>query len=540
MWDMESRVELDQNNSSIISNPSSRVQTPRSSDVDDRSSKRQSGISMDSFPNDGDIGSGSKHPSSYYPPIPVAQRGGVNLPVKMDVQLELDSQLAKSLQTSEDEISAKILANVPSDGPSPSGMLRASAKDPNEVVAESIQHEEEILSSIPVREDWHGDTGVGAKPFHRNLDLLREAGAGKASSQASPASQTKPASLQFTPGVMDDHRVRFSVTPGAKPGEHQAPTRTAVPQSLMDNNSADGRTMMCARQGTEHLKRGEPFEAKKCFERGLSLNDGSVKLRMRIHAQLAQLYLDEKDYAVASDHVQAQLSLARELELIQQECLALRMLSMIKFQHGMSIDRDETLDEFEQVADAGLMFGEALTACQELIQKSESDPKCASIAARSQRDMMKVHMVLKNQVEAENAAKTHLSEIRKYGQRREIARAVLSLALLRIQNGESGDSSWYKKDFDEVQELLWEQAALGEEIKDGFIKGKAYYEISKLMENAGSWAQWYGPAKARQFLRKAQEGYATLESPTTSQQDEIEDIEERLVALEADPSCSIQ
>ena len=51
-----------------------------------------------------------------------------------------------------------------------------------------------------------------------------------------------------------------------------------------------------------------------------------------------------------------------------------------------------------------------------------------------------------------------------------------------------------------------EQAAIGEEIGDPYIKGKAYYEISKLMEGAGSWADWYGPAKARQFLAKAMEG----------------------------------
>jgi hypothetical protein len=54
-----------------------------------------------------------------------------------------------------------------------------------------------------------------------------------------------------------------------------------------------------------------------------------------------------------------------------------------------------------------------------------------------------------------------------------------------------------------VIELLWEQCAIGESISDPALVGNAYYQISKLMEDAGSWADWYGPAKARQFLQKA-------------------------------------
>ena len=34
-----------------------------------------------------------------------------------------------------------------------------------------------------------------------------------------------------------------------------------------------------------------------------------------------------------------------------------------------------------------------------------------------------------------------------------------------------------------------------------------YFEISKLMETAGSWADWFGPAKARQWLDKAITSY---------------------------------
>jgi hypothetical protein len=63
-----------------------------------------------------------------------------------------------------------------------------------------------------------------------------------------------------------------------------------------------------------------------------------------------------------------------------------------------------------------------------------------------------------------------------------------------------------------VIELLWEQCAIGESISDPALVGNAYYQISKLMEDAGSWADWYGPAKARQFLQKAISNFEVRQS----------------------------
>lgn len=49
----------------------------------------------------------------------------------------------------------------------------------------------------------------------------------------------------------------------------------------------------------------------------------------------------------------------------------------------------------------------------------------------------------------------------------------------------------FQKEFDSALELMWEQAAIGEEVGDQLLVAGAYYEISKLMETAGSWASWY-------------------------------------------------
>ena len=88
-------------------------------------------------------------------------------------------------------------------------------------------------------------------------------------------------------------------------------------------------------------------------------------------------------------------------------------------------------------------------------------------------------------------------------------------------------------------ELLWEQAAIGEEIGDASMIAKAYHEISKLMEDAGSWAAWYGPAKARQYLQKAIEAYSAVTPRTAKAKAGLLDCSRRLTALDADTGCSV-
>jgi hypothetical protein len=114
--------------------------------------------------------------------------------------------------------------------------------------------------------------------------------------------------------------------------------------------------------------------------------------------------------------------------------------------------------------------------------------------------------------------------------------------MLRAKCGEAGETYWDKREFDGVMELLWEQAAIGEEVDDTILVGQAYYAISKLLEGAGSWADWYGVAKARQFLKMAIDAYEA--SPTKLSKRlkaECDDCKARLEALDdtAEGGCSL-
>ena len=311
---------------------------------------------------------------------------------------------------------------------------------------------------------------------------------------------------------------------------------------LTTRKSSNNPSIVCARQGVMHMQQGEMPAARKCFERSLSLDQGSRSLQLKLRTQLSIICRGMGSHKEAKEHAGAQLELVRSMRgsnkaTLAEEYDAIRAVGVASLTVGLALGRDEDTDDPEKVAEEMLV---ALTHFEELAKLAETHSN-SLVTARAWRDVMKVHRALRNDLQSLNAAEKHLELIRGRGERAEIGRAVAACASLRAKCGEAGDTYWDKREFDGVLELLWEQAAIGQETGDSVLVGQAYYSISKLMENAGSWADWYGVAKARQFLKRAIDSYEASPTKLTRRlQAELKDAKRRLEALEdPDNNCAV-
>ena len=111
--------------------------------------------------------------------------------------MELDESVARALQRVEDEVAAQMLAHeqeaqaaaaaaagagAAGAGEGPSAFRMERSAGPEEMVVASLQREESILSAIPVKDDWHGDTGGWDAPAAAPPTAGSSSGVGEASS----------------------------------------------------------------------------------------------------------------------------------------------------------------------------------------------------------------------------------------------------------------------------------------------------------------------------------------------------------------------
>jgi len=331
-------------------------------------------------------------------------------------------------------------------------------------------------------------------------------------------------------------------SPTPSTGGGGAATAAQSKLSMRTTSGSDNPSIVCARQGVMHMQKGEMSAARKCFERSLALNQGSRSLQLKLRTQLSIICRGERSYNEAKVHAAAQLELVRTMRGVNKATLieeydAIRAVGVAALTSGLALGRDEDTDDPEKVAEEMKV---ALLHFEELAKLAETHNN-SLVTARAWRDVMKVHRALRNDLQSLNAAEKHLELIRGRGERVEIGRAVSACASLRAKCGEAGDTYWDKREFDGVLELLWEQAAIGQETGDTVLVGQAYYSISKLMENAGSWADWYGVAKARQFLKRAIDSYEASPVKLSKRlQAELADAKTRLEDLnDPDNNCTV-
>eukprot|EP00041_Stephanoeca_diplocostata_P040360 m.1639234 g.1639234 ORF g.1639234 m.1639234 type:complete len:609 (+) comp34005_c0_seq1:263-2089(+) len=362
----------------------------------------------------------------------------------------------------------------------------------------------------------------------------------------------RPAPNDISPGTSAFHRPVARGDHGATPAtstgrENPAPTTPQrrppaldVQSPMSAHDPPPNAALVCARQGTAHLRNGELALARKCFERGLGAHP-SNNVKMVLLSRLGEVCRVMRDFDSAVQYATQHVGLATAFKATKEIYRAQRTKGMsnlawaLQLLESLENDGDELADQERPAA----MLNDALLSFQDIVHKATAMNDYL-VVARAHRDIMKVHQVLGNDAQALEAAEKHLALIRGRGTKNDIGRAVCSCAALRAVNGVNGDITWTKRDFEGVLELLWEQAAIGEELQDLELIGNAYYQISKLMEDAGSWADWYGPAKARQFLQKAIAAFGGIEHPNARQVTQREDCEQRLEALNTEGSCSIQ
>lgn len=124
----------------------------------------------------------------------------------------------------------------------------------------------------------------------------------------------------------------------------------------------------------------------------------------------------------------------------KEELLALRAVAVAALSIGLAIDREVEPGEPE---DAAKWLGRSLSLFCDLANLAEEHGDSIS-SARAWRDVMKVHLTLRNEPEALTASEKCLERLRGRGSRREIGHAVGDCAVLRALNGAAGEIEWSK------------------------------------------------------------------------------------------------
>eukprot|EP00039_Didymoeca_costata_P012703 m.184273 g.184273 ORF g.184273 m.184273 type:complete len:491 (+) comp15557_c1_seq4:73-1545(+) len=419
-------------------------------------------------------------------------------------EMTSDASMASMLQAQEDLLGARELQGLSSPGTK----TEATA---DETLAAALQQQESILASIPVKDAWKGDRGG---PLEHNDSVLdfREPQQGSERRSIFRSSSTIPSTPE-----------RPTYTPSS------APTPLLRPE-----HATEDRSILCARQGLAHARKNELKDARKCFERGLTFEDGAEKVKMKIHGELSTVCRLLEDQEGALDHANQQYELAKKLSNQKHEMAALRSLGVASLLAGMKLGH---VDDSESVEKSAKMLGKGLESFQKLAKLCEELEDFLG-AAHAWKDVLRMHKALRNEVLAFEAAEKHLKFIRGRGSKLEIGKAVGEVAVMKAHLGETGDLEWDKKAFESVIELLWEQAAVGEELQQQLMIAQAYYHISRLCENAGSWLQYYGPAKARQYIQKSIDAYRAAGRLSPKHKAELNDAMQRLEVLN-DDSCVV-
>eukprot|EP00035_Acanthoeca_spectabilis_P011892 m.209559 g.209559 ORF g.209559 m.209559 type:complete len:503 (-) comp15474_c0_seq3:3767-5275(-) len=494
--------------------------------------------------------------------VPVWERTTPNsTPTKQ--QIDLDHQIAVRLQQ-QDTGEASPTWEEQEGAAAAAAAAAAASEDPETDLAQQIEEQDaqalDILSKLPRRDDWHGDTGDDS-PLPSRLrataaaDFRTPDGASGSVNEVStqppiPTSVLTPAdppneAAAGAPAAGSATAVAGEIADAAGPRSKlsQGHTASGSAGSTGSRGGETNRAYACARQGVGHLQRGELEAARKCFQRGVDVGDATEPVLLKLHAYLGELYRGERNYTSAIANGHKHLELARKVEDKTEEHRALRVLGVTHLAAGLRTmeEPDEEGDEENtQMEASSANLSKSLEYFEQLIESAKATNEALSMA-QAYRDVMKVHQVLRNDPQALEAAEEHLKLIRGRGTPRDVGRAVCSVAMLRAQNGINGDIDWSKKAFDAVLELLWEQAAIGESIPDPGLVGNAYYQISKLLEDAGSWADWYGPAKARQFLQKAISSFDAVKVPNARIVAQKLECQKRLETLNSDDTgCTVQ
>ena len=317
-------------------------------------------------------------------------------------------------------------------------------------------------ASVPMRGLSPVDVGVhspiaapvASDPSHKALaapgSRLNPAAA-TAAAIASPL-LTGPATLSVATDALVDEATSAAVLSVAKPTEEalEKARLDAIRLSMIKPKTSQSElsngSYICAKKGIECMKEGKLEDAQRLFERGISLGQGDPNLVMKMRAHLSNIARARGDVVGARDHAEKQLACARDLDNPKAECVALRTLGAACLASGLAGDKDDGDADIPFAFRAGTEsitntpaqhIADALKHFVELAAKAE-EAGLDVLAAHAWRDVMKVHKLLRNQLQALEAAEKHLTLIRGKATRPEIGRAVASVcrghAAMRMQS----------------------------------------------------------------------------------------------------------
>lgn len=251
-------------------------------------------------------------------------------------------------------------------------------------------------------------------------------------------------------------------------------------------------------KGVAHLQAGELDAAVSAFslatEDAVEAND--LVKAIRCYSTVGILHRRQRAYSQATTCHMRQLEMAQESKEPSLICEAHHMLGQAYFrqaQHACKMGSET--EESASLAEATAHFDQMLQ-----LAKALNDRLAITKAYKGLGLVSLARMETKIAVEC---LEKHLSGARKVGSEEMQAAACFSLyRALRAHLGWD-DSSFFssilKQEFERLVELLWERAALAEQLCNRRMSAETYLELGRLYEDSGSLSSYHGVRKAREL-----------------------------------------
>ena len=310
-----------------------------------------------------------------------------------------------------------------------------------------------------------------------------------------------------------------------------------------DSEQAEKFLRLCT-SGNAHLEAQDLTCAIVCFARALEVGSATPLQELHIRWSLANLQLSTHNLDEAQLQLDRFVVLAADLARPADVLAGYNSLATVlldKARRAEALVDEENLGSNspheKTLRDALVVLHKLLTTAT-----ASATPSCLFFTQRAFTRLAHVHQDLGEVDEAIKYAERSVEALRTpvtspmdaQGHQRQAEAIGLLADLLTTKGYET------QQEFQSILTHRWAQAASAQEADSPLAVGRAYYELGALYEGAGSYALYYGPAKARQYYNHALTELRQLPLSTlgTRGAELVQALTEKLEALDSD-SCVV-